>query len=255
LTYLHFHLVFIAGPTLLLCGWALRGRERLGGRTIVALFGVSPLALLYTAGWDQYLIANRVWWYGEDRVTGAWLGVPYEEYAFMVLQPVLTGALLLTLLSRRSRLPRPEWTRQTLKAALVIGGGLIGVGLVGGITALRAGPEWTYFGLILIWAFPALGALTAGAWSGLHAFGRESALAWAIATLYLAIADRIAIGAGVWTISPEQSTGWLIGGLPVEEALFFAVTNALVVAGAMLFFTPGLPSAELPPGAADPIGA
>ena len=255
MTYLHFHLVFIAGPTLLLCGWVLRRREHLGGRTIVALFAVSPLALLYTARWDQYLIANRVWWYGEDRVTGAWLGVPYEEYAFMVLQPVLTGALLLTLLSRRSRLRRPEWTGPTIQGALVIGGGLIGVGLAGGITALRAGPEWTYFGLILIWAFPALGALTAGAWSGLHAFGRESTLAWTIATLYLAIADRIAIGAGVWTISPEQSTGWLIGGLPVEEALFFAVTNALVVAGAMLFFTPGLPSTQPRPGADDPIEA
>jgi lycopene cyclase domain-containing protein len=255
LTYLHFHLVFIAGPTLLLCGWALRCRQRLGGRTLVALFGVSPLALLYTARWDQYLIANRVWWYGEDRVTGAWLGVPYEEYAFMVLQPVLTGALLLALLSRRARLERPGWTRHAIKTALIVGGGLVGVGLVGGVMALRAGPEWTYFGLILVWAFPALGALTAGAWSGLKAFGRESALAWATATLYLAVADCIAIGAGVWTISPEQSTGWLIGGLPVEEALFFAVTNALVVAGAMLFFTPGLPPTQLRASADDPVGA
>jgi len=243
MTYLDFHAVFIVGPAILFTAWALRCRERLGSRTVPALFAVAPLAMIYTARWDQYLIANRVWWYGEDRVIGTWLGVPYEEYLFMVLQPVLTGALLLTLLSRRERLEVPELTSKTLKTGVLAGGALIAVGLVGGVTALRGGSELTYLGLILVWALPALGALVAASWRGLRVFGRESLLAWGCSTLYLAIADRVAIGAGVWTISPEQSTGLLIAGLPVEEGLFFAVTNALVVAGAMLFFMPGLPPA------------
>lgn len=240
MTYLAFHLLFIVGPTTVLTAIALRHRARLGPRTPVALFAVSPLAVLYTARWDQYLIANRIWWYGEDRVIGSWLGVPWEEYAFMLLQPVLTGALLLALLSRRDDLRyRPPDGRARLHGILT-GAMLIGVGLAGGMSALSAGGRWTYLGLILVWALPAFGALVAGAWGGLSRFRRESATAWAASTLYLCAADRVAIGAEVWTIGLETSTGWLIGGLPVEEALFFAVTNGLVVAGAMLFLTPGM---------------
>jgi lycopene cyclase domain-containing protein len=239
-TYLAFHLIFIVGPTAVLATTALRRRAHLGPRTPVALFAVAPLAVIYTARWDQYLIANRVWWYGEDRVLGAWMGVPWEEYAFMVLQPVLTGALLLVLVSRRPDLVCEPLHRAGRLRGLLVGLAVLSAGIAGGVPALQAGGRWTYLGLILVWALPACGALIASAWGGLSTFARESVQAWAASTLYLCAADRIAIGAGVWTIGPETSTGWLIVGLPVEEALFFAVTNALVVAGAMLFFTPGL---------------
>lgn len=240
MTYLGFHLIFIIGPTVLLTTRVLRRRTRLGPRVYAALFGVAPIAVLFTARWDQYLIANRVWWYGEDRVLGTWLGVPFEEYAFMALQPILTGALLLTLLSRRAILERPTPTVQVRLLGCAAGAGLIALGVAAGVPALRAGGPWTYLGLILVWALPACGALSMGAWPGLQHFARESLLAWGVSTLYLCTADRIAIGAGVWTIGPETSTGWLVAGLPVEEALFFALTNMLVVAGAMLFFAPGI---------------
>ncbi|KPJ84320.1 MAG: hypothetical protein AMS19_01005 [Gemmatimonas sp. SG8_23] len=244
MTYLGFHLTFILGPTVVLTAVALRSRARLGPRTPAALFAVAPLALLYTARWDQYLIANRVWWYGEDRVVGSWLGVPYEEYAFMMLQPVLTGALLLALLSLRSApLVRPSTSWHGRRAGAAAGSALILTGLGAGAWALRNGGGWTYLGLILVWALPALGGLVVASWPGLRAFWRESLLTWAVATTYLGVADGIAIASGVWTISPEQSTGWLVFGLPFEEALFFAVTNGLVVAGAMLFWVPGLPPA------------
>ncbi|MCB0027294.1 MAG: hypothetical protein KDE28_05270, partial [Anaerolineales bacterium] len=39
-----------------------------------------------------------------------------------------------------------------------------------------------------------------------------------------------------WTINPAQSLPWLIGGiLPIEELLFFLLTNTLVVFGFTLF--------------------
>jgi lycopene cyclase domain-containing protein len=42
----------------------------------------------------------------------------------------------------------------------------------------------------------------------------------------------MAIGFGTWTISPVYTTGLIIGGrLPVEEAVFFLLTNVLVVFG------------------------
>jgi lycopene cyclase domain-containing protein len=54
--------------------------------------------------------------------------------------------------------------------------------------------------------------------------------------LYLTAADFVAIGAGTWTIAPDQSTGILLGGiLPIEEAIFFLLTNMLIVFGTVLF--------------------
>ena len=53
--------------------------------------------------------------------------------------------------------------------------------------------------------------------------------------LYLSAADFLAIGAGTWTIDPAQTTGVLLGGvLPIEEVIFFLLTNVLIVFGMVL---------------------
>jgi lycopene cyclase domain-containing protein len=58
-------------------------------------------------------------------------------------------------------------------------------------------------------------------------------------TIYLAAADALAIGAGIWTINPAQSLHLLIGGvLPVEEFIFFLLTNTLIVFGVTLSIAP-----------------
>ena len=64
---------------------------------------------------------------------------------------------------------------------------------------------------------------------------RAMSLAIGIPTVYLWIADRIAIGLEIWTISEATSTGVMLFGLPIEEATFFLLTNLLVVSGISLF--------------------
>ncbi|MFC6786948.1 lycopene cyclase domain-containing protein [Halobaculum halobium] len=64
---------------------------------------------------------------------------------------------------------------------------------------------------------------------------RPLAVAVGVPTLYLWVVDRIAIADGVWTVAAETSTGVHLLGLPVEEAVFFLVTSALVVNGLVLF--------------------
>ena len=59
-------------------------------------------------------------------------------------------------------------------------------------------------------------------------------------TLYLWFADRTAIKLGIWTIAPETSFGLSFFGLPIEEAVFFLMTNLLVVQG-----VPGLKAVGL----------
>jgi len=54
--------------------------------------------------------------------------------------------------------------------------------------------------------------------------------------LYLVVADALAINSGTWTIAPAQSTGVMLGGvLPIEELIFFGLTNVLIVFGMTLF--------------------
>ena len=48
-------------------------------------------------------------------------------------------------------------------------------------------------------------------------------------------ADFLAIGSGTWAISPGQSLNFLIGGvLPLEEVVFFLLTNTLITFGVVL---------------------
>jgi lycopene cyclase domain-containing protein len=54
-------------------------------------------------------------------------------------------------------------------------------------------------------------------------------------TFYLSAMDILAIGAGTWTIDPAQSLNILLAGrLPIEEFIFFLLTNTLIVFGMTL---------------------
>ncbi len=57
--------------------------------------------------------------------------------------------------------------------------------------------------------------------------GRNWLLGILIPTLFLSLADSTALGV-VWNINPEKSLGIHVGNVPLEEILFFLLTNALV---------------------------
>jgi 15-cis-phytoene synthase/lycopene beta-cyclase len=61
-------------------------------------------------------------------------------------------------------------------------------------------------------------------------------LAIAVPTLYLWIVDTIALRRGTWSIELGTKLGFHVGpGLEIEEAMFFLITNTLVVWGAIAF--------------------
>jgi lycopene cyclase domain-containing protein len=64
---------------------------------------------------------------------------------------------------------------------------------------------------------------------------RGLAVAVLVPTLYFCLIDRIAIGAGLWTISADHTTGLAVAGLPVEEAMFFLLTNTFAVQGLVMY--------------------
>ncbi len=192
------------------------------------------VAILYTTPWDNYLVATRVWWYDPQLVTGIILGwVPLEEYTFFVLQTVLSSLWVLYLARRLSvkAMPSMAFGHRLRK----VGTGLVGLIWLASIVILAVGWQpGTYLGLELVWALPPI--LLQLAFGADILWRYRSIVLWGIAipTLYLSIGDIFAIGAGVWTIDPAQSTNIVIAGLPIEEFVFFLLTNTLVVFGTIL---------------------
>ena len=242
MTYLGFLLQFVFLPGIILLVWLVIDARR--GKTLpsmlknwpvwLALVAHSLVALIYTTPWDNYLVATRVWWYDENLVTGLVLGwVPIEEYIFFVVQPVFTGLLLLTLMRY---LPPPAEFAPANRLARPVSLAVVGAIWLASVMLLASGYQpGTYLGLELVWALlPVMLQLAFGA-DILWKYRRYVIPAILISTLYLAYADSLAIGSGTWTIDPEQSLQIYIGGvLPVEELIFFFLTNVLLVFGVTL---------------------
>lgn len=231
MTYLQFHLVFILPPLLALAATAGPHLRRLGPRALRGLLLMPVVALVYTTPWDNYVIWRGIWSYGADRVVGTIGLVPVEEYLFFVLQPLVTGLWTFRFLGE----PDPAARRPLLP--------LLGYLAIVPVAALLLGVRsFTYLALILVWAAPVL-ALQAGYGAReLYAHRRALAIGVAVPTIYLWIADAIAIHLGVWRISAEHTVGLALGPLPLEEAVFFLVTNLLVVQGLILFVARPVPA-------------
>ncbi len=225
--YLVFDIVVLALPAALL----LSGRARL--LPVLPVAGLAVLALLWTAPWDDHLVRSGVWSYAPDRVLARVGAVPVEEYAFVALEVLLTAAVAL----RLGVWPAPAATHGPRAARLRGAAGWLLVGLVGA-ALLAVGGHGRYLGLLLVWVAPPYALQRAVAGDVLHARRLARAAVALPVALWLATADRVAIALGTWTVSPASSTGWQVLGLPVEEALFFALTCLLVTDGLLLATDP-----------------
>ncbi|MFZ4815227.1 MAG: lycopene cyclase domain-containing protein [Phototrophicaceae bacterium] len=201
------------------------------------------VAVVYTTPWDNYLVATRIWWYHEELVTGIVIGwVPIEEYTFFVLQTVMTGLFAVWLFRRTPVNPLPSAaTGQAMRRISTLVLGIIWVISTVIMVIALALPEtnWryaTYFGLEMSWGLIPIMLQT---WVGadiLWRYRRAVLIAVVTTWVYLSVADTYTIGwAGTWVINPEKSLPLLVGGvLPIEEAIFFLITNVLVVFGLTL---------------------
>ncbi|ATW89832.1 lycopene cyclase domain-containing protein [Halohasta litchfieldiae] len=228
-TYLQFHTVAILPPIvgLALLAW-LRpsGHDRRRAATGLAI--ITVLAVCYTLPWDNFLIRRGVWTYGEGVVAGRLWAVPVGEALFFVLQPIFT-ALWLSRFSISTTTPLALSTRQ--RAAGILAG--VGVGVVG--AGLLTGGSTFYLGAILAWAAPIFALQWGFGWTQLWHCRRTVGLAVAVPTLYLWVVDWTAISLELWTISPDYTVGIAPLGLPVEEMVFFLVTNLFVIQGLVLY--------------------
>ena len=265
-SYLTFHFIFTIPSAVMV--WAAanfvisaetcpEARERLSfARTATTAWTavLCCVATAYTLPWDDYLVANRVWWYGADRVYTDYLvgHTPLEEVFFFSIQTIILGGFFLlcvcctdtSSMVPPSNLPRADTTNYLrirrygyLVLALSQGLGTVLLYTDGGGLL---GAQGTYGGLILFWCTPVL----AIQWC----FGAEALInnrelvifIVAAGTLFLVSIDRWAIRRSIWAISEAKSMPMWIADvffgsdMPLEEALFFVVTSAMCTSGLAL---------------------
>lgn len=242
MSYFSFLGLFLVIPITILL-W-LTWRDTRHGRQQPAQLGSYPawlalllhvvIAFVYTTPWDNYLVATGVWSYDPNLVTGITLAwVPVEEYTFFVLQPILTGLWLLFWMRRWRGQARGNWQKGRLRIASVA---ILAIFWLTALAILIAGwKPGTYLALQLGWALPPIMLQLAVGADILWRYRHLVLVGILPPTIYLAATDTLAIQSGTWTINPDQSLNLLIGGiLPLEEFLFFLVTNVLLVFGMTL---------------------
>lgn len=237
MTYLQFHVVFIL-PFIAVFIWLYRKKAASAEvkPAIKWLGAIAAIALIYTTLWDNYLVYRGVWYYGPDRVMGTIGYVPIEEYLFFLFQPILTGLFfyLLVLNRKETAVAGPSNKPRIAGALIYLLLTAVGVFLFNEDSGL-------YMALILVWACPVLAGQWAYAGNWIWVERRLWLWSTIIPTLYLWIADRVALALGIWFIAEEYTIGWHLFGLPIEEATFFLVTNLLVTQGLFLFLHIGDP--------------
>ncbi|MFT4947069.1 MAG: lycopene cyclase domain-containing protein [Natronomonas sp.] len=230
LSYIEFHLLFVVPPMLLLGllayarGAAWSGPEPLSGLAILLV-----LALVYTIPWDNLLIAEGVWWYGEGATSGYVWQAPIGEYLFFIFQPIVVCLWLFQspAVADVSLIRIPLWKR---------GIGVLAGILVAGVGSLMLGVESLYYlGALLLWAGPILSIHWGFGWPYLWRVRKTLALGIAGPTLYLCTIDRLAIERGIWVLSDPHTTGITVLGLPIEEGAFFLLTSAFAVQTLLMY--------------------
>ena len=246
MTYFGFLLCFLVIPILVFLAISYwdnkKNRQDPGDHLVWTAIGIHILlALVYTTPWDNYLVATGVWYYNPKLVTGLVIGyVPIEEYTFFVLETILSG-LWWWFLARRlplTPIPSSSEKRGFTKNKLLnyLSTGLLAfLWLVSTYLFFFGEVSWTYFSIILFWALPAL--IVQSLFGADILWHYRKLIVWAILIpgLYLSLMDIIALKETTWSISLSQTTGILFFGiLPVEEVLFFFVTNMLITFGMTL---------------------
>ena len=242
MTYFGFLLRFLLIPILIflfITIWDNKRNKQIAGfrngRAVWTSIAVHILlAVVYTTPWDNYLVASGVWYYNPDLVTGLVIGyVPIEEYTFFVVETILSG-LWWWFLARRLSHSKTEFKPNKLLVYLS-SCLLLLTWLIFTYIFFSDNKPLTYLSIILFWALPAiLPQLLFGADILWH-YRKLVTLAILIPGIYLSLMDIIALKATTWSISHSQTTGILFFGiLPLEEVIFFFITNVLITFGLTL---------------------
>lgn len=212
--------------------------SRLDAARILFLVTVAVTA---TIPWDSYLIRTGVWTYPEASVLGPTLySIPIEELFFFVIQTYITS--LFYILFNKPVLHAQYLSTSETRPAWISRAKFHGLATLGALTLtgaylIKQQGDATYLGLILAWACPFLMITWGMTGDMMIAQPLASTLApIAIPTVFLWFVDELSLRQGVWSIETGTKLGsQLFGSLEIEEAIFFLITNTLIVFGIAAF--------------------
>jgi lycopene beta-cyclase len=232
-TYWEFLALVMLPAVVLAAFFALRPSSRLMAASwragIITVGLLAPVAVLYTTPWDHYLIVHGIWRYLPHRVLATFYAIPVEEYTFMALQTLTTGMWTLYLVCRNYPSPTTSplnvHAERRLRLLAVLGW----LSVIVAAMVFEGPPSLTYGRAIVVWFGPPLLLQSAVGAETLRARRLLRLIAIGIPTLLLWCADRFAIGQETWIINPRLTVSFRPFGLPIEEAVFFFLTNLLIV--------------------------
>ena len=83
----------------------------------------------------------------------------------------------------------------------------------------------------LAWALPVIAVQWMAAGRELWRWHRLLVVAVLLSTVYLGACDAFALGHGIWRVDPVRVVGVYLGALPLEELVFYFVTNVMAAQG------------------------
>jgi lycopene cyclase domain-containing protein len=245
MTYYGFLLRFLVIPILIFLAityWENRQNRQIpgfrNGHAAWTAIGIHILlAVIYTTPWDNYLVATGVWYYNPKLVTGLVIGyVPIEEYTFFVLETILSG---LWWYFGARRLSSSQKDFKPNKISVYLSTSLLAMlWLFFAYLFFFGEAKWTYLSIILFWALPPIFVQLLFGTNILWHYRKLVFWGIVVPASYLSLIDIIALRATTWSISTHQTTGVLFFGiLPLEEVVFFFITNMLITFGMTLLLS------------------
>ncbi|KAJ1025756.1 hypothetical protein NDA18_004092 [Ustilago nuda] len=240
LSYRHFHLLWTLPLCLVLYLIARPFLTKLDRAKLILL---PIIAFVWTTPWDNLIVYNRAWYYHRHCIWFTIGYVPIEEYFFFIIQSLIS-TLWCTLLTRwylpniylvptTTQGKQRIWATPTLVAFAAC--------FVVGTKMAKPDTHGYYFGMISWWASLPLALLLWGSIDFIRNMGLRTglvpfALSVMAPTVYLWCSDVYALRRGTWHINETTSLNILpIPDLPVEEMLFFFVTNLILVSACFTF--------------------
>lgn len=239
MTYLEYLLFFIILPIILLLIANLKNNFKDSSllslsKFLLFTFILSMIALIYTTPWDNYLVANKIWYYDPVKVLGIIFGyVPIEEYSFFILETILVCFTFALVLQHRGfYFPTQVSFKFTQPKILVISSGFI-LWICFLASFLAQTTSMMYLNLLFLWALPPIIFQLVLGWDIIILNWKKLSLLIIILGAYLSLTDVYAITDGIWAISPIFTTGLKII-IPIEEITFFFLTVVLISFGLIL---------------------
>lgn len=227
ITYIDIHLIYtipVIGVLSLITLPFLNGSE------IFKISFISIIAFVYTTPWDNYIIYNEGWSFSTEKVLGIIGYVPIEEYMFFIIQTVLTSLWALLCVRWSTPCLNFNYDKRSYQLIRWIPMAFWAIAMIVGYIIAIPGQPTFYLGCILWWISPVVMFMWYGAGNFFVKKIIPCSIAILVPTLYLCWVDQFALKENIWHINEKTMLNiFVTEDLPFEEALFFFISNFIIV--------------------------